>query len=85
MISLLRLNKLSHIVFVLLISTFTFTFSFAEDEPIDIWEKEEEQTEQKNQNEDTEDSSIESPILSEDINKIEIKIDETEIVKSKNL
>ena len=44
---------------------------------VDIWEKKKEENQQK---EIQQDITIESPILSEDINKIVIKIDENEII-----
>jgi len=77
MISSLRLNKL--ILSVIFFTALTFNSSFAEDEAVDIWEKQEDQNEQNNQTNAEQDLTIESPILSDDINKIVIKIDEISI------
>ena len=80
MISLLHLNKI--ILFVIFLIILTFNPVLSEEEPADIWEKKENQNEQNNQTTDEKDITIESPILSEDINKIVIKIDENEIENS---
>ena len=80
MISLSRLNK--SILSAIFFTALTFSSGFAEDEAVDIWEKEENQNEQNNQTKADQDLTIESPILSEDINKIVIKIDENEIENS---
>ena len=77
MISSLRLNKL--ILSVIFFTALTFNFSFAEDEIVDIWEKKENQNEQNDQTNDERDITIESPILSDSVNKIIIKIDENKI------
>ena len=77
MISLSHLNKL--IFFVIFFIILTFNFAFTEDEPIDIWEKEENQNQQNNQIDNNKEIKIESPIFSDDIKKIIIKIDENEI------
>ena len=77
MISLLHLNKLTFFAIFLII--LTFKPAFGEDEPADIWEKEENQKEQDNKGDNEKDITIESPILSDDINKIIIKIDEDKI------
>ena len=77
MISSSRLNK--SILSVIFFTALTFNFSFAEDEAVDIWEKQENQNEQNNQTNAEQNLTIESPILSDDINKIVIKIDESEI------
>ena len=58
---------------------FTFNSAVSEDEPIDIWEKKENQKEGSNESNNEKDITIESPILSNDINKIVIKIDEDKI------
>ena len=77
MISLLRFNKLTF--FVIFFAVLTFSFAFGEEEPADIWETQEDQNEQSNQINNEKDIAIESPILSDDINKIIIKIDEQEV------
>ena len=67
MISSLRLNKL--ILSVIFFTALAFNSSFAEDEVIDIWEKRENQNEQNDQTNNERDITIESPILSDDVNK----------------
>jgi len=74
MISLPHLNK--SILFTIFIIFITFKPAVSEDEAPDIWEKKENQN-KKNENE--KDITIESPILSGDISKIVIKIDEDKI------
>ena len=81
MISSLRLNKL--ILSVIFFTALTFNSGYAEDEAVDIWEKKEKKNDQSNQINDEKEIKIESPILSEDINKIVIKIDENKIGDSK--
>ena len=76
MISLSHLNKLIYFTFFVNILIFNFTISFA---AVDIWEKKEKNNDQNNQISNEGEIKIESPILSEDINKIIIKIDENEI------
>ena len=77
MISSSYLSKLT--LFVIFFIVLTFNSSFSEDEPADIWEKKENQNEENNEANDEKDITIESPILSGDINKIVIKIDEDKI------
>ena len=77
MISSSHLSKL--ILFVVLLVIFTLNPVASEDEPADIWEKKENQNEENNEANDEKDITIESPILSDDINKIVIKIDEDKI------
>ena len=76
MISLLHLNKLKEVTvfFTILI----LNSAFAAD-PVDIWEKKENQNELSSQISNNKEITIKSPILSEDINKITIKIDEQKI------
>ena len=76
MISLSHLNKLKEITvfFTILI----LNSAFAAD-PVDIWKKKENQT---NQISDEKEITIKSPILSDDVNKITIKIDEQKINNS---
>ena len=80
MISSLHLNKL-----ILLISIIFFTFSTsglfgAEEEASNIWEKKDEQNVEIISEEN---STIESPILSGDIQEVQVKIDER-IIKNEN-
>jgi len=77
MISSSHLSKL--ILFVVLLVIFTLNPAVSEDEPADIWGKKENQNEENNEANDEKDITIESPILSGDINKIVIKIDEDKI------
>jgi len=76
MISLSHLNKLKEITifFTIIISNFAFAA-----DPVDIWEKKENQNEQSNQISNEKKITIKSPILSDDVNKITIKIDEQKI------
>ena len=76
MISLLHLNKLSQFIIFFTILTFS---SVLADRPADIWEKKENQNQQNNQIIDDKEITLESPILSDDINKITIKVEEQEI------
>ena len=79
MISLSNLNKLIYFTFFINILIFNFTISFA---AVDIWEKKKKKNYQSNQINNEKGIKIESPILSEDINKIIIEIDENEIKDS---
>ena len=76
MTSLSHLNKLKEITifFTIIISNFAFAA-----DPVDIWKKKENQT---NQISDEKEITIKSPILSDDVNKITIKIDEQKINNS---
>ena len=76
MINLSRLNKLILFTFFINILIFNFTISFA---AVDIWEKKKKKNDQSNQINNEKEIKIESPILSEDINKIIIIIDENKI------
>ncbi len=80
MISSLHLNKLTFLI--IFFTILTFGFASAEDEAIDIWQNEENQNKQGSQIDSAKDLTIESPILSEDVNKIIIKIEEDEIENS---
>ena len=80
MISSLHLNKLSLITFIFFFTTITFSILYAEDEPLDIWESKEKK-EQNNEIIREDNSSIESPILSETTKEIKIQIDEKAIKK----
>ena len=77
MISLSHLNKLTASVICLAI--LTFNSAFGEDEPVDIWGKQEDQKKQSNEKDNQKDFTIESPILSGDVTKVVIKIDENQI------
>tara|TARA_Y100000590_G_scaffold439687_1_gene564061 strand:+ start:2516 stop:4255 length:1740 start_codon:yes stop_codon:yes gene_type:complete len=77
MISLSHLSKL--ILFIVFFTLLTFSSSFSEDEPADIWKENENQNELKKKISNENDITIESPILSEDINKIVVKINEDAI------
>ena len=81
MISSSYLSKL--ILFIIFFIVLTFNLSFSEDEPADIWEKKETQNEQNNQTSNEKDITIESPILSDDINKIVVKINEGTIKENR--
>ena len=76
MINLSQLNKLKEITifFTIIISNFAFAA-----DPVDIWKKKENQDEQSNQIGKEKEITIKSPILSDDLNKITIKIDEQKI------
>ena len=77
MISLSHLNKLT--AFVICLVILTFNFAFGEDEPADIWGKQEDKKKQSNEKDNKKDFTIESPILSGDVTKVVIKIDENQI------
>ena len=77
MISSSHLNKLT--AFVICLVILTFNFAFGEDEPADIWGKQEDQKKQSNEKDNQKDFTIESPILSDDVTKVVIKIDENQI------
>ena len=79
MINSSHLSKLLHSVFFIYILIFYFTLSIA---AVDIWKKKEEGKEQNNQIDNEKDITIESPVFSDDVNKIIIKIDENEIADS---
>ncbi len=79
MISSLHLNKLS--LFVIILIIFSFKPTLGEDEPADIWKKKEDEKKELNESDDAKDVTIESPIISDDISKIIIKIDEDKIVE----
>ena len=68
MISLSHLNKLIFLVIFFIVVV--FNHSFSEEEPVDIWKKKEKQSDQNIQIDEKDNIAIESPILSEDENKI---------------
>ena len=78
MISLSRSNKFIYFIFFIYILLFNYGIG---NSAVDIWEKKKEENQQK---EIQQDITIESPILSEDINKIVIKIDENEIINQES-
>jgi len=78
MISLLHLNKLKEIAIFFTILFFNSAIAAT---PVDIWEKQKNQEDQNNQIIDEKETTIESPILSEDTNKIITKIEEQKINK----
>ena len=82
MINLLHLNKL---IFLIVLSIFLISGSvFSEDEPADIWKDNTDQNEINSEiNNDEKDETIESPILSENLDKKIIKIDESKIEEPK--
>ena len=82
MISSSYLSKLVLLVIFFIILTFDSVFS--EDEPVDIWEKKENQNERNRQIIDEKDITIKSPILSGDINRITVKINEDKIKKTEH-
>ncbi len=76
MINLLHLNKL--IIVTILFTLLIFDFAYATT-PVDIWKKKDNQNESSNEVSKEKEIKIESPILSEDINKLTKKIEEQEI------
>ena len=81
MISLKHLNKL---IFYSIIFIFLNSASvLSEEEPADIWKKKKTQEEKNSITNDNKDITIESHILSDDVSKIVIKIDENEIDTTK--
>jgi len=80
MISLSHLNK--SILFAIFFIILIFNTAFGEDEPADIWKDKKNQNEQNNENDNEKDITIESPIISEDVSKIIIKIDDNKIEDS---
>ena len=80
MISLLHLNKLKSLLFFLIF--LSIGFAQAEEDAIDLWDDNETKINESESNEIEKKTSIESPILSEDVNKVAVKIEEDKI-KSK--
>ena len=80
MTSLSHLNKL--ILFAIFFIILIFNTAFGEDEPADIWKDKKNQNEQNNESDNEKDITIESPIISEDVSKIIIKIDDNKIEDS---
>ena len=81
MISLSQLNKLIKFTIISLILIFNNNSVLA---AVDIWEKKENEKKQENKSDNEKKITIESPILSDDTNKITIKINEQAIEDSEN-
>ena len=79
MISSLHLNKIIYFTYFIYLLFFNLTISVAS---VDIWEKKDKKNQENNEVNDEKEITIESPILSDDVNKIIIKIDENEIENS---
>ena len=79
MISLLRLNKLIQLTIFFSILIFNSVLAAT---AIDIWEKKEKQEKQISSESK---KKIKSPVLSDDVNKTTIKIDEQKIANSDNV
>ena len=77
MISSSHLNKL--ILFAIFFIILIFNSAFGEDEPADIWENKENLNEQSSDSDNEKDTTIESPILSDNVSKIIIRIDDDKI------
>tara|TARA_B100000029_G_scaffold8609_1_gene9139 strand:- start:1567 stop:3306 length:1740 start_codon:yes stop_codon:yes gene_type:complete len=77
MISLSHLNKLIILIFSFVVVV--LNSSLSEEEPVDIWKEKEKQNDQNVQIDEKNSTGIESPILSEDKNKIVVEIDENEL------
>mgnify|MGYP001602800104 FL=1 len=77
MISLLHLNKLKSLLFFLIF--LSIGFAQAEEDAIDLWDDNETKINESEKNEVEKTTSIESPILSEDVNKVVVKIEEDKI------
>ena len=80
MIRLSHLNKLILSTIFIYGLVFNFAVSTA---AVDIWEKKESNENSKSETDEEKEITIESPIISDDINKIVIKIDENKIDNSK--
>ena len=80
MISSLHLNKLTYFISLICILLFSSNLSIAAE---DIWKKKDKKDNQSIEVDEEKKIAIESPILSDDISKIIIKIDENEIEDSK--
>ena len=78
MISLPHLNNLKKLVFFFVLLIFNDVFAA---DPVDIWKKQEGQNLQNKQSENKIEQKIKSPILSGDVNKIVVEINEQTIEK----
>jgi len=74
MTSLSHLNRL--ILFVIFFIILILSSAFGEDEPADIWKNKKTQNEQNNESDNEKDITIESPIISEDVQKVIIRVDD---------
>ena len=80
MISSSHLNKLTYFIFFIYLLIFNSNLCIAAE---DIWEKKDKKNTQSIEVDKEKKITIESPILSDDVSKIIIKIDENEIEDSK--
>ena len=83
MISLSHLNKI--IIFTIFFTIIILNYCLAEDEPVNIWQESENQSEKNKESEKNNSGNeiIKSPIISDETKKIEIKINESNIVDTK--
>ena len=79
MVSLSHLNKLTQFLFFFSILVFDSAMAAT---AVDIWKKQDNQSEQNIEDNKEKKITIESPILSDDVNKISIEIDEQAIDKT---
>ena len=79
MISSSHLNKLTYFIFFIYLLIFNSNLCIAAE---DIWKKKDKKNTQSIEVDKKKKITIESPILSDDINKISIKIDENKIEDS---
>ena len=80
MISLKHLNKL--ILFIILFLALSLKSTYTEEEPADIWKNNNEEQKEINQNNEEKKIIVDSPILSDEVNKMEVKINEDKIIES---
>jgi len=80
MISSSYLSKIT--LLVIFFITLTFNSVFSEDEPVDIWKSQKDQNEQNNQITNEQDITIESSTISEDVEKMVVKINEDKIINT---
>ena len=73
MTSLSHLNRF--ILFIIFFIIPILSSAFGEDEPADIWKNQKTQNEQNNESNNEKDITIESPIISEDVQKVIIRVD----------
>ena len=77
MISLSHLNKLTLLIIFFIVLTFDSVF--AEEEAAEIWSEKEPENEQSSETNQEKNIIIKTPILSDDIEKITIQINEQEV------
>ena len=80
MISSSYLSKIT--LLVIFFITLTFNSVFSEDEPVDIWKSQKDQNEQNNQITNEQDITIERSTISEDVEKLVVKINEDKIINT---